>query len=539
MFRLPAALTAAGQLETINWNRGLASPNQELRRIGSMQKSTKRALSFSVLIAAAVIFGMVVAGSVDLTAPSEAQKEATPARTRTNSVLLPSFADIADDVMPSVVSITSTNIVRGARRRQMNPFGGDENPFEFFFGPQQRRGEPRDDEEHRETQGGTGFVISDDGYIVTNFHVIEDADRVRVRFSNREQLDAKVVGQDQATDLALLKVEGRPRLTSLALGDSDRLRVGEWVMAIGDPLTFDKTVTVGVVSAKDRSGLTADAATRSFENFIQTDAAINFGNSGGPLINVNGEVVGINTAMFRPAQNIGFAVPVNTLKSILPQLRDKGKVTRGYLGINIRNVDQDTVAAFNLKTMDGAFVESVVEGEPADKAGIRPGDTIVSVDNVAVKDTRDLIGYVSGRAPKSKVRLTVMRDGKEMNLSANLAERGAEGGDSDDNRQSNRENGSRGKIGVSVHEITQQLRQMNRIDPSISLIVVVDVKEVSPAGEAGIQEGDVITQVNGRPVGSTEDFGRIVSDAKKGEYLRLYVYSPRARLSRFVLVKIE
>jgi serine protease Do len=506
-----------------------------------MQKSTKRALSFSALIAAAVIFGMVVAGSVDLTPQSEAQRELTPARSRpANSVLLPSFADIADDVMPSVVSITSTNIVKGARRRQMNPFGGgEENPFEFFFGPQQRRGEPQDNEEHRETQGGTGFVISEDGYIVTNYHVIEDADRVQVRFSNREQVDAKVVGQDQATDLALLKIEGRSRLTALALGDSDRLRVGEWVMAIGDPLTFDKTVTVGVVSAKDRSGLTADAATRSFENFIQTDAAINFGNSGGPLINVNGEVVGINTAMFRPAQNIGFAVPVNTLKSILPQLRETGKVTRGYLGINIRNVDQDTAAAFNLKSMEGAFVESVVEGEPADKAGIRPGDTIVSVDNVAVKDTRDLIGYVSGKAPKSKVRLTVMRDGKEMNVSASLAERGAEASESEGSRESGKTNGSRGKIGISVHEMTQQLRQMYRIEPSIEGIVVVDVKEVSPAGEAGIQEGDVITQVNGRPVGTTEEFGRIVSEAKKGEYLRLYAYSPRARLSRFVLVKID
>ncbi|MFN2386817.1 MAG: Do family serine endopeptidase [Thermoanaerobaculia bacterium] len=508
-----------------------------------MQKSTKRALSFSVLIAAAVIFGMVVAGSVDLTPRSEAQREA-PARTRAGSVLLPSFADIADETMPSVVSITSTNIVKGARRRFMNPFGGgEENPFEFFFGPQpqpqQRRGQPREEEEHRETQGGTGFVISEDGYIVTNFHVIEQADRVRVRLSNREQVDAKVVGQDQATDLALLKVEGRNRFTPLALGDSDRLRVGDWVMAIGDPLTFDKTVTVGVVSAKDRSGLTADPGTRSFENFIQTDAAINFGNSGGPLINVNGEVVGINTAMFRPAQNIGFAVPVNTLKTILPQLRDKGKVVRGYLGINIRNVDQDTVAAFNLKNMEGAFVESVVEGEPADKAGVRPGDTIVSVDNVPVKDTRDLIGYVSGKAPKSNVRLTIMRDGKEMTLAASLAERGAEGQDPEETREAGAGNGSRGKIGISVYELTQQLRQTYRIEPGIQGIVVMDVKEVSPAGEAGIQEGDVITQVNGRPVRSTEEFGRLVADAKKGEYLRLYVYSPRGRLSRFVLVKIE
>src|SRR5215470_805700 len=392
-----------------------------------MNKSTKRALSFSALIGAAIIFGMVVAGSVDVTPRSEAQKDTAPARTRTTSVVLPSFADIADEAMPAVVSITSTNIVKGtANRRNVVPFGGgggsDGDPFEFFFGP--RRGQPqqRDDEEHKDVQGGTGFVISETGEIVTNYHVIENADKVEVRIG-KERFTAKVVGKDPATDLALLKVDARRTLTKLPLGDSDKLRVGEWVMAVGDPLNFDKTVTVGVVSAKDRSGLTADAATRSFENYIQTDAAINFGNSGGPLLNVNGEVIGINTAIFRPAQNIGFAVPINTLKTILPQLRDKGKVTRGFLGINIVNVDSDRAAAFGLKSEEGAFVEQVESGKPADKAGVKPGDTIVKVDSVPVKDTRDLIGYVSGKAPGSSVQLEVVREGKPQTLTAHLAER--------------------------------------------------------------------------------------------------------------------
>src|SRR6266536_6308915 len=227
---------------------------------------------------------------------------------------------------------------------------------------------------------GAAFIVSESGEIVTNYHVIENADKVEVRLG-KERYTAKVIGKDPATDLALLKIDTKRSLPKLPLGDSDRLRVGEWVMAVGDPLNFDKTVTVGVVSAKDRSGLTADLSTRSFESFIQTDAAINFGNSGGTLINVNGEVVGINTAMYRPAQNIGFAVPVNTLKNILPQLREKGKVVRGYLGINIRNVDQDVMGAFKLKGTEGAFVESVIPGDPADKAGVKPGDTIVRVDN--------------------------------------------------------------------------------------------------------------------------------------------------------------
>jgi serine protease Do len=332
-------------------------------------------------------------------------------------------------------------------------------------------------------------------------------------------------------------VEVKQRLTPLPLGDSEKLRVGEWVMAIGDPLAFDKTVTVGVVSAKERSGLTGDPATRSFENYIQTDAAINFGNSGGPLINVNGEVIGINTAMFRPAQNIGFAVPVNTLKQILPQLREKGKVTRGFLGINIVNVDSDRATAFNLKTEDGAFVESVEPGKPADKAGVKPGDTIVKVDGVAVKDTRDLIGYVSVKAPGSKVQLGVIRDGKEINLTASLAERKDETADKADPEKTASQD-SHERIGIQVAELTPQMRQMQRIKADVEGLVVMHVKEVSAAADAGVTEGDIITQVNGQKVGTTEDFGKIVGKAKKGEILKLYVYNPRANVSRFALVKI-
>ena len=310
-------------------------------------------------------------------------------------------------------------------------------------------------------------------------------------------------------------------------------------MAIGDPLAFDKTVTVGVVSAKDRSGLTGDPATRSFENYIQTDAAINFGNSGGPLINVSGEVIGINTAIFRPAQNIGFAVPVNTLKQILPQLREKGKVTRGFLGINIVNVDSDRAAAFGLKSEEGAFVEQVEAGKPADKAGVKPGDTIVKVDNVPVKDTRDLIGYVSGKAPGSKVQLEVVRDGKPQSLTANLAERKDESVNGKGDPEKLASDDSHERIGIQVTELTPQMRQMQRIKADVDGLLVVHVKEVSPAADAGIQEGDIITQINGQKVGTTEDFGKLVGKAKKGDYLKLYVYNPRANVSRFALVKID
>ena len=348
--------------------------------------------------------------------------------------------------MPAVVSITSTNIVKGgSSRRNVAPFGGGEAAARAIpsSSSSARAAASRSSATTRSTRtsrAGPGFVISETGEIVTNYHVIEGADKVEVRLG-KERFTAKVIGKDPATDLALLKIEAKRTLTKLPLGDSDRLRVGEWVMAVGDPLNFDKTVTVGVVSAKDRSGLATDISSRSFESFIQTDAAINFGNSGGPLINVNGEVIGINTAMFRPAQNIGFAVPVNTLKNILAQLREKGKVVRGYLGININPVDQDVAAAFKLKSADGAFIESVVPGDPADKAGVRPGDTVIRVDTVPVKTTRDLIGYVSSKAPGSKVRLTVVRDGKEQDFTVTLAERGAD-------KQAENDRGEKGARGL-------------------------------------------------------------------------------------------
>jgi len=503
-----------------------------------MQKSTKQALSFSVLIAGAVIFGMVVAGAVNVTPRTEAQHEAPAARVRPPSVVAPSFADIADGAMPSVVSITSTETVKGsAQRRFTAPFGNGEDPFEFFFGqPRDRRGRPKDDDEHREQQSGTGFLISDDGYIVTNFHVIEGAEKIEVRH-NKERFTARVVGKDPATDLALLKIDSRERFVALPLGDSDRLRVGEWVMAIGDPIIFDKTVTVGVVSAKDRQGISADQTTRSFENFIQTDAAINLGNSGGPLINVNGEVVGINTAIYRPAQNIGFAVPVNTLRTILPQLKDKGKVVRGYLGINIENVDADKEAAFRLKSKEGAFVQSVLPGEPAENAGVKPGDTIVRVDSVPVKDTRDLIGYVSSKNPGSKVKLTLMRDGREITVNATLAERQLEGGSSGEKGNSTADE-PRGKIGISVAPVTTQIRKSLGLETSVEGLYVEHVKEVSPAYDANIRDGDIITQVNGRMVTSTDEFAKLVKAAGKGEYLRLYVFRPQAKASFFALVKI-
>lgn len=509
-----------------------------------MKTNVKRQLSFLALVAVGVIIGVVLASSTNWTPQTAAQKVTKTTSGRTSSMTIPSFADIAAEAIPSVVSITSTDIVKGPRGRISQPFGGDDggqDPFEFFFGMPHPGGPPGGGgggEEHKEQSGGSGFIISEDGYILTNNHVIENGEKIEVKINDQTTYKAKVVGKDPATDIALLKIDAREKLKPITLGDSERLRVGDWVMAIGDPWEFDKTVTVGVVSAKGRHNLSMDPNTRSFENFIQTDAAINFGNSGGPLINVEGDVIGINTAIYRPAQNIGFAVPINTAKNILDQLKAKGKVTRGFLGINIRSVDEESMKAFGLPNMEGALVESVEPGQPADKAGVQHGDVVLKVDDRAVKDTQDLISYVSSKNPGVRVRLTVLRDGKTKVLTAELAERHAEeaqGGPAD----SGDRNESREKIGLSVQDLAPQSRQYYRIDEGVRGVLVTGVKEVSPASDAGLAPGDVITEVNGRPVAGAEDLSRIVREAKNGSYLRFYVRRFGQRpVSFFAIVKV-
>ncbi|HKB71347.1 MAG TPA: Do family serine endopeptidase [Thermoanaerobaculia bacterium] len=506
-----------------------------------MNAIAKRQLSLFALIAGAVIFGVVLASSMNWTPVTSAQHVTKSTTGHTTSMTLPSFAEIAQEALPSVVSITSTDIVKGPRRMSGGFGGGDGgsgDPFQFFFGfPHPGQGDDQQ-QEHKEEAGGSGFILSEDGYILTNNHVVENGQKIEVKVGDQHTYKAKVVGTDPATDIALLKIDAKEKLTPIALGDSDKLRVGDWVMAIGDPWAFDKTVTVGVVSAKGRRNLTLDPNANSFENFIQTDAAINFGNSGGPLIDVEGQVIGINTAIYRPAQNIGFAVPINTAKAILEQLKTKGKVTRGFLGVNIRNIDEDNMRAFGLSTMNGALVESIEPDSPAEKAGVLHGDVIVKVDDREVKDTQDLISYVSSKPPGSKVRLSVLREGKTRTLTVDLGERRAEAAENAA-PQDHENGGSREKIGLSVQDLTGQARQYYRIDPSVTGVLVTGVSEVSAAADAGLAEGDVITEVNGRKVGTAAELSKIVRDSKKGEYLRFYVRRFRPRpVSFFAIVKV-
>ncbi|HUP60570.1 MAG TPA: Do family serine endopeptidase [Thermoanaerobaculia bacterium] len=496
-----------------------------------MNQSTKRILSTIAIVIASVAFGILISADLGLMRASKAQSSAiqTPAGT-VPAVTIPSFADVAARVMPAVVSIRSTEIVKMSEQRRR--FGID--PFDFFFpdprdprNPQRRPGTDREeDDERRQESGGSGFLISADGYILTNNHVIEGASKVEVHYGADENgnggrtVAAKIIGRDPATDTALLKIDIDQQMPFIRLGDSDRIRKGDWAIAIGHPFQFENTLTVGVISAKGRS-LFLSEATRSFENFIQTDAAINFGNSGGPLLNIAGEVVGINTAIRGGAQGIGFATPINTAKTLLPQLK-AGKVTRGYLGMSIQDVDESIREAFNLPEARGALVQSVEPGKPADKAGIRHGDVVFEVDGKPIRNNRELIDYISYLPVGTVVKITLLRNGQRVNVSTKTAERPVDGAAAEE--ESSAAEPVRNKLGLSVQNLSPELRRMyNLPDTVTSGVVVVDVKNVSPAGEANITEGDVISEVQGQKVANVEEFRAVIDRTKPGARVRLYV----------------
>jgi serine protease Do len=489
------------------------------------------------LIVASIVFGMVLhAAARAQMAVGQGAQAGGPG----------SFADIAEKVNPAVVSITSTETVKPKEKgRGRQPFRGD--PFEFFFGPEQRRRFQPEEEPRFEISGGSGFLISDDGYVLTNYHVVEDASKIKVNLSgDRHDYLADVVGTDPSTDLALIKIKGDKRLPFLALGDSETVRVGDWVMAIGNPLNYDHTVTVGVISAKGRvlRDLSRDF---SLDNFIQTDAAINFGNSGGPLVNASGEVVGVNTAISSVGQGIGFAVPVNVAKGIMEQLRTKGKVSRGYLGIELAEITPDLQEAFGLSTDKGALVNSVRPGLPAETAGLKRGDVIVAVDGRSVESTNEVVRLVSAKEPGSTVKLTVLRNGKETTVAAKLADRsehiGREAAGTPE-KGSRPEEPNERKLGISVDDLGPDVLDRLELPDDTHGVLVTRVSRVSEAYEKGLGEGDVIAELNRTPVKTVGEYRRELAKVKEGGLVVLYVISPSGRtggdpISRYVTVRLR
>jgi serine protease Do len=416
---------------------------------------------------------------------------------------LPDFIALAKKMRPVVVNISTTQVSSEGGQGFASPFG-EEDPFgdfwrRFFGGPIPRGPQ-------RQKSLGSGFIIDSDGSILTNNHVIENAQKIVVKLADEREFEAKVVGTDPKTDIAVVKINDRGSLPVAALGDSDRLEVGEWVMAIGNPFGLDNTITAGIVSAKGRH-----IGAGPYDDFIQTDASINPGNSGGPLINLRGEVVAINTAIFsRTGGNIGigFAIPINLVKELLPQLKGKGKVTRGYLGVLIQKVTPDIAESLGLERARGALVANVSKDGPADRAGVKVGDVIVEFDGKEIKDSNELPIIVARTGVNKKAQLKVLRDKKEVVLSVAVGEL------KEEEVVATAE--EKGELGLTVQRVTPEMAQSLGLERAEG-VVITSVEPGGPADEAGLRRGDVILEIDRKPVRNLSDYRKTMGETKKGK----------------------
>ncbi|UCG65221.1 MAG: DegQ family serine endoprotease [Deltaproteobacteria bacterium] len=418
-----------------------------------------------------------------------------------------SFSHLAKKASPSVVNISTVKVIKGGR--QVPPPFGPNDPFreffERFFGDQA----PRD---FKQRSLGTGFIIDKQGFILTNNHVVEQTDEIKVTLNDKREFDAKIIGRDPKTDLALIRIESDHPLTPLPLGDSDKLEVGDWVMAIGNPFGLGHTVTAGIVSAKYRQ-----IGAGAYDNFIQTDASINPGNSGGPLLNTAGEVVGVNSAIFTQSGGsvgIGFAIPINMAKDLLPQLK-KGKVVRGWLGVMIQEITPELKEKLNLKEEKGALVGDVVAEGPADKAGIKRGDVIVSFDGKEISEANDLPFIVASTPVGKTVTVEVISEGKKEHFQVQIEELKEE-------REAQVVSEARPNLGLTVREITPELARNFGLSEA-SGVVVVQVQNNTPAQEAGLAPGDIILEMDQVPVKDLKQFNQMIGAYKVGDTILFLV----------------
>jgi serine protease Do len=408
----------------------------------------------------------------------------------------PNFADVAEQLKPAVVNISTTQVVKGPQPGLQGPLPprpfDERDPFgelfeRFFRGSAGQR-------EVRRGSLGSGFIIGKDGYIVTNNHVVENATDIKVSLSNSEEFNAKLVGRDSQTEVALIKIEAQRDLPVVPLGDSDKLRVGEWVIAIGNPFGLGQTVTAGITSAKGRM-----IGAGAYDDFIQTDASINPGNSGGPLFNLNGEVVGINTAIVPTGQGIGFAIPINLAKEVLTQLREKGRMTRGFLGVQVQQVAPELARSSGLEQPRGALVAYVQPDSPGERAGIQKGDVIVEFNGRTIADMHELPRLVANTPPGSAAGVRLIRQGRERTVRVNIGDMPGEA------RPIPGADTPGGELGLTVQELKADIaRELGLANGQA--VVVTDVEEGSLADEGGMSRGDLILEVNQRQVTNLQDF---------------------------------
>jgi serine protease Do len=437
------------------------------------------------------------------------------------------FSHLAEMASPAVVNIRIEKTVKSSgpsmRQFHRDPWGRDK-PFKDFFDRFFGEDTPR---EFRQPSLGSGFIIDKSGYVVTNNHVIENADKIVVKLNDEHEFDAKVVGRDPNTDIALLKIDSDTDLPFIKLGDSKKLKIGQWVVAIGSPFGLERTVTAGIVSAKGRV-----IGSGPYDDFIQTDASINPGNSGGPLLNMDGEVIGINTAIIASATGIGFAIPVSLAQGIIAQLKSEGEVTRGWLGVAIQDLTSEMAEYYGLKDRKGVLVADVFKGDPADQAGIQAKDIILEVNDQKIETSRQLTSMIAGLKVGEIAKVEVFRDRKVKTFSIKLAKR-------DDSKlraqSAPQERKEEDELGIRVADLTTEMAQQFNIE-DMSGVVVVGVASDSKGAEAGIQMGDIIKEINHRVVESVDDYKTALQQEKDSESVNFFIWR---RNAGFLVIKVE
>jgi len=478
-------------------------------------------VGIKTIIAVALVsafIGFAITTGLDITGESSAQdfwKERAVSRQHAEG--LPSFAALAKELMPSVVNISTTQVVK-SRSQRRSPFPKEfRSPLDEFFGDDFFKHFDVPQREMERHSLGSGFIINKEGYILTNNHVVENASEIIVTLSKDKKKDykAEVIGRDSNLDLALIKIEAGGDLPVAVFGDSDKMEIGQWVMAIGNPFGLGGTVTAGIVSQKGRV-----IGAGPYDNFLQTDASINPGNSGGPLFNLSGEVVGVNTAIIAGGQGIGFAIPINMVKDILLQLKDKGKVTRGWIGVTIQEITPEIARSFGLKDSSGALVSSVMPGDPAQEAGIKAGDIIIEFAGKEIKTNHDLPMAVAATTPGKKSKVVVLRDGRKKTLFIKVGAKA----DKDASAASvpDKEGSGAGKLGVVVEDVTPQFAERFGLNDR-SGVVVTSVEEGSIAGRGGIRRGDIIKEVNRKRTDDIKVFNAEIGKALEKDVLLLLI----------------
>jgi serine protease Do len=489
-----------------------------------MNTRSRTIASFFSVAMAAMLFGAVVTTQIQRPTAAQARNPdpaGSPAPVGPGgSITLDTFKEISRRQTAGVVNIGTKKVVRRGRggSDQLQDLFGDDF-MERFFGPQGQGGGQGGNDAQTQRSLGSGFVVDKDGTILTNRHVVEGADEITVSVGRHDYV-AKLIGKDARTDVALLKIEAKEPLTVLSLGNSDQTEVGEWVMAIGNPFGLGgQSVTVGVVSYKGRAIPLGTPGTSV--DMIQTDAAINPGNSGGPLLNTRGEVIGINTLIITrgtpQSAGVGFAVPINVAKEILPQLRERGKVVRGWLGVQIQALTEDMARTYRMKDNKGALISDVTTDSPAEKAGLKADDVVIGVDGRPVEDNGDLSRYVASKAPGTTVNLRVLRAGGEQTIAVLL------GTFPDETADAENDSAKHGQLGMSLRNLTPDTAERLEMPRTTKGVVVSSVEAGEAAEEAGLARLDVILSVNGTAVGTVAEFEREIDRARPDGVARLRV----------------